>query len=576
MGTAASVTLNTKTIRLLVLALLAALVGAVLTPAANARKPAPGGQPVSVIVRTAPGAGVEAEKLLARLGGAVGRRLAIIHGFTATVPASTLARLQDSPQVASVTPNRPVTLQTFNGDFDPERDYGSLFRAARVLDAEKAWDHGLTGRGVDVALLDSGVAPVKGLDGPGKVVNAVDLSPEGTHPEVAYLDGYGHGTHMAGILAGRDPEVVAGKEKDDKRNFVGVAPDARIVNVKAADTSGATDVSQVLAGIDWVVQHRTAGGLNIRVLNLSFGTDGVQDYRLDPLAYAAEVAWHKGIFVVVSAGNRGYGSPMLNNPATDPYVLAVGASNPNNTDKVDDDTVPSWSSRGTATRGVDLVAPGKSIIGLRVPGSAIDATAPQGRVGERYFRGSGTSQAAAVVSGAAALLLQQRPTLTPDQLKELLVSTARPLKHATQAEEGAGLLAVEPARAAKTPTGATQAWPTAAGTGSLELARGTAHVTDQNGVALTGEQDVFGQAWDGRMWSGRMWSGDSWTADAWLGRMWSGRMWSGDSWTGRMWSGRMWSGDTWSGRTWSGNAWSSVQWGGDQEPLVPLSDLTSP
>jgi serine protease AprX len=211
-----------------------------------------------------------------------------------------------------------------------------------------------------------------------------------------------------------------------------------------------------------------------------------------------------------------------------------------------------------------------------VPGSAIDATAPQGRVGERYFRGSGTSQAAAVVSGAAALLLQQRPNLTPDQLKALLVSTARPLKHATQAEQGAGVLAVEAARAAKTPTAATQAWPTATGTGSLELARGSAHLSDPDGVALTGEQDVFGQAWDGRMWSGRMWSGDSWTADGWLGRMWSGRMWSGDNWTGRMWSGRMWSGDTWAGGVWSGNAWSSAQWGGDQDPLVPLSEVTGP
>jgi subtilisin family serine protease len=575
MPTGASTVLGGKAIRLLVLPVLVALMVAMVPPNVDAASPKAGGQ-VSVIVQTAPRAGGRVERLVERLGGVVGRRIGIIDGFAATVPVSALVRLQGAAGVVSVTPNRPVALQTFNGDFDPERDYGSLFRAARVLDAEKAWDHGLTGRGVDVALLDSGVAPVKGLDGPGKVVNAIDLSAEAAHPEVAYLDGYGHGTHMAGIIAGRDPEVIAGKENEDKRNFVGMAPDARIVNVKAADTSGATDVSQVLAGIDWVVQHRTSDGLNIRVLNLSFGTDGVQDYQVDPLAYAAEVAWRKGIFVVVSAGNRGYGSSKLNNPATDPYVLAVGASNPNNTDKVDDDTVPNWSSRGDATRGVDLVAPGKSIISLRVPGSAIDATAPQGRVGGRYFRGSGTSQAAAVVSGAAALLLQQRPALTPDQLKELLISTARPLKKATATEQGQGLLAVEPARAAKSPTGATQSWPTASGTGSLELARGSAHISDTDGVALTGEQDVFEQAWDGRMWSGRMWSGDSWTAEGWLGRMWSGRMWSGDTWTGRMWSGRMWSGDTWSGRMWTGNAWSSAQWGGDQDPLVPLSEVTSP
>ena len=576
MRAAAPGSLGTRTFRLVALALLTALMLAILPAGSGVGRGGLDARRVSVIVRTTPDAGSRVEALVGRLGGVVGRRIAIIDGFAATVPASSLARLQGAPGVVSVTANQRVSLQTFNGDFDPERDFGSLFRSARVMDAEKAWDHELTGRGVDVALLDSGVAPVKGLDGPGKVVNAVDVSAEAARPNLAYLDGYGHGTHMAGIIAGRDPEVVAGREKDDKRNFVGMAPDARIVNVKAADASGATDVSQVLAGIDWVVQHRTSGGLNIRVLNLSFGTDGVQDYQVDPLTYAVEVAWRRGIFVVVSAGNRGYGSPKLNNPATDPYVLAVGANNPNNTDKVDDDTVPSWSSRGDASRGVDLIAPGKSIISLRVPGSAIDASAPQGRVGERYFRGSGTSQAAAVVSGAAALLLQQRPDLTPDQLKALLISTAKPLKRATGAEQGAGVLALEAARAAKTPMAATQTWPAATGTGSLESARGSAHVTDADGVALTGEQDVFGQTWDGRMWSGRMWSGDSWTAEGWLGRMWSGRMWSGDSWTGRMWSGRMWSGDTWSGRMWTGNAWSSVQWGGDQDPPVPPSEVTSP
>ena len=576
MRAAAPGSLGTRTFRLVALAVLTALTLAILPAGSGVGRGGQDARRVPVIVRTTPDAGSRVEALVGRLGGVVGRRIAIIDGFAATVPASSLARLQGAPGVVSVTANQRVSLQTFNGDFDPERDFGSLFRSARVMDAEKAWDHELTGRGVDVALLDSGVAPVKGLDGPGKVVNAVDVSAEAARSNLAYLDGYGHGTHMAGIIAGRDPEVVAGREKDDKRNFVGMAPDARIVNVKAADASGATDVSQVLAGIDWVVQHRTSGGLNIRVLNLSFGTDGVQDYQVDPLTYAVEVAWRRGIFVVVSAGNRGYGSPKLNNPATDPYVLAVGANNPNNTDKVDDDTVPSWSSRGDASRGVDLIAPGKSIISLRVPGSAIDASAPQGRVGERYFRGSGTSQAAAVVSGAAALLLQQRPGLTPDQLKALLISTAKPLKRATGAEQGAGVLALEAARAAKTPAAATQTWPAATGTGSLESARGSAHVTDADGVALTGEQDVFGQTWDGRMWSGRMWSGDSWTAEGWLGRMWSGRMWSGDSWTGRMWSGRMWSGDTWSGRMWTGNAWSSVQWGGDQDPPVPPSEVTSP
>jgi Subtilase family len=553
-----------KAIRLLALAVLAVLAVALLPPATGPASSAPAERPVSVIVRAEPGALGEAARLVERLGGTVGRRIGIINGFAATVPAGRLPRLRGAAGVASVAPNEAVRLESFNGDFDPEKDYGSSYRTARVIDAEKAWDHKLTGRGVDVAVTDSGVVPVKGLDGAGKLVNAVDISPEAAHAEVAYLDGYGHGTHMASIIAGRDPEVVSRKEKDDKRNLVGVAPDARIVNVKVADGTGATDVSQVLAGIDWVVQHKQANGLNIRVLNLSFGTDGTQDYRLDPLAYAVEVAWHQGVFVVVSAGNRGFGSPKLNNPATSPWVLAVGASDHQGSDNVDNDTVAPFSSRGDASRRVDLVAPGKSVVGLRVPGSLLDSQHPGGRVGERYFRGSGTSQAAAVASGAAALLLQQRPDLTPDQLKALLVETAKRLKQATPEEQGAGILDVDEARHGADEDDdkleeATQTWPRSTGTGSLEAARGSAHVLDDQGQPLTGEQDALGEAWDasnltGRMWSGRMWSGRMWSGDGWSGRMWSGRMWSG----------RMWSGDGWSGRMWSGNVWSSAQWGGDQ------------
>ena len=419
----------------------------------------------------------------------------------------------------------------FNGDFDPERDFGSLFRAARVLDAEKAWDHGLTGRGVDVALLDSGVAPVTGLDAPGKIVNGVDVSTEASHPEVAYLDGYGHGTHMAGIIAGRDPEVIAGKEKDDKRDFLGMAPDARIVNVKAADTSGATDVSQVLAGIDWVVQHRTSNGLNIRVLNLSFGTDGVQDYQVDPLAYAVEVAWRKGIFVVVSAGNRGYGSPKLNNPASDPYVLAVGASNPNNTDKVDDDTVPSWSSRGDTTRGVDLVAPGQ-----------VDHRPAGARLSDRRHRPPGP--------GRAALLPRQRhqPGRRGRLGRGRPATPAAPRPHSRPAQGPAGLH-----RPAAQEGDRDRAGPRHArgrgGPGGQDPDRGGPDLADRHRHRIPRAGPRHRPHHRHRRRRPHRRAGPLRRC---LGRPHVVRA------------------DV------SGNAWSSVQWGGDQDPLVPLSEVTSP
>ena len=244
---------------------------------------------------------------------------------------------------------------------------------------------------------------VDGLSAPGKVVNGPDLSFESQADNLRYLDSNGHGTFMAGIIAGRDNSVTSPSQAGPNQ-FLGMAPDARVVSVKVGDAFGATDTSQVIAAIDWVVKHRNDNGLNIRVLNLSFGTDGTQSYALDPMAYAAETAWRKGIVVVTSAGNDGYGSSALNDPAYDPYLMAVGAVDLNGTTNHSDDTVPAWSSTGDGVRNPDLVAPGVSIVSLRDPASQIDQAYPSAVVGTRFFRGSGTSQAAAMVSGAVALI----------------------------------------------------------------------------------------------------------------------------------------------------------------------------
>jgi subtilisin family serine protease len=541
---------------------------------------------ISVIVRHAEGAGREVQETIRDLGGTIVRRLGIISSFEADLPGSKVGALGQAPSVASVIPNASVRLLDHreggdqgNGrgrpdDYDPKTDVSSMYSITHeITGASDLWEDGFTGDGVGVAMIDSGVAPVPGLLTGGKVVNGVDLSFESQSPYLRHLDTFGHGTHMAGIIAGQDSQM-PWYRKRESTPFQGMAPGAHIINVKVADANGATDVSQVIAAIDWVVQHRNDRGLNIRVLNLSFGTDGVQDYRLDPLAHAAEVAWRKGIVVVVAAGNGGYGSNKLNNPAYDPYVLAVGAADGNGTSTHTDDTIPPFSSCGDALRRPDLVAPGKSVVSLRSFFSSADLLSPSGRVGTRFFRGSGTSQAAAVVSGAAALLIGQRPEVTPDQVKALLASTANELPGATPACQGAGMIDLRKLSTTPTPQ-AVQTHATSTGLGSLDAARGSTRLADGEDV-LEGEFDIFGNPWDAKSWSAKSWSEDSWNGGTWNGKSWSGTSWSGkswsgaswatttwlqDSWSGKSWSEASWSAKSWSGKSWSGKSWSTDQWG---------------
>jgi len=528
--------------------LLAMALTAPLVPAA-----APVQSSLEFIVTAHPGARAALEDAVLRLGGELGRELDIINGFVARFPSTTLNRLRMTPGVRSVTVNGRIDLLDHpKGEL--HEDAGSLEAVRRAVNADHLLKKGITGRGIDVALIDSGVVPVVGLDGEAKIVDGPDLSFESSAENLRYLDTYGHGTHMAGIIAGSG------------EGYEGIAPGARLVSVKVASASGATDVSQVLAAIDWVVEHRHDGGLNIRVLNLSFGTDGTQPYTIDPLSYAAEVAWRRGIVVVAAAGNAGYGSDELNNPAYDPYLLAVGALDDQGTKSKTDDVVPDWSSRGDGVRNPDLVAPGKSIVSLRNPGSEIDLTYPEGRVGDHFFRGSGTSQAAAVVSGAAALLLDKRPELSPDQVKALFTSTASHLRNADPVAQGAGALDVRAAAAARTPE-ATQEHIPSEGTGSLEAARGSAHV-EMDGDALSGEQDIFGEPWDGatwarNSWSGTSWSGGLWNSEVWAGDSWTRNSWSRNSWSGLVWTRNSWSRNSWSDTYWARNSWSGAQWEGD-------------
>jgi len=547
----------------------------------------PGGA-VRVVVMARPGAADRVTVRARQLGARVTRSLGLIDGFAADVPVGSLAALQAVDGVRSVTPDRathPLSLLPELG-YDPD-DTGTPPAIHQITGAQTAWAGGVTGQGIDVAVIDTGVTRVPGLDAPGKVIDGPDLSLDSPVEPVTGLDAYGHGTFMAGLIAGRDAGAVAdgtgcttcrnSSGYSDVTKYVGVAPDARIVDVKVGASDGAADVSQVIAAIDWVTQHAHDPGVNIRVLNLSFGTDSNQQYDKDPLAQAAEQAWRHGIVVVAAAGNDGRGPGKLSDPAYDPYVIAAGADDPLGTLAISDDRVPAFAQHGTQQRPVDVVAPATHVVGLRVPGSFVDTLSSNtGRVGTRFQRGSGTSQAAALVSGAAALLAQKYPAASPDTIKALLDTTAHLLPrkpgndNTAEKYSGNGVMDVAGALASPPVTG-TQTWAAGTGDGKLDKSRAGQYVVD-HGVELRGEQDVFGRPFDAAAmadrqaraaaWTGGAWNGSTWTGGGWSGNKWVSAVWSGADWAGRAWSGATWSGMAWDGNKWVGAGWTGAGWAG--------------
>ena len=441
----------------------------------------------------------------------------------ALVPAS--AQSSSSTSVGVISPS---SIDFLTGD-----DQTNPIELSDVVDdvLERFGDQGSDGTGIDVALIDTGVAPVAGLDGADKVLHGPDLSFESSSPEAAYLDTYGHGTHMAGIIAG------------DRAGHEGIAPGARIVSVKVAGHDGVTTVPQVVAAIDWVVEHRNTDGLNIRVLNLSLGQAGVTDHVGDQLSAAVERAWDAGIFVVVAAGNRGTTEGHLDSPAIDPYVLAVGGADDTTGLNEEYQPVTPWSSRGDGMRNPDLVAPGRSIASYRVPGSTADLANPSARYGNDLFLGSGTSQAAAVTSGVAARMLHHFPNMDLNELKETLLQEAETSLNYGQSAIGNGVIDAEDAWELAVFGAVTPSHPRAAG-------------------RRTGLMAPTGATWSGGTWSGSTWSGSTWSGATWSGGTWSGSTWSGTTWSGATWSGATWSGSTWSGATWSGATWSGATWSG--------------
>jgi serine protease AprX len=347
--------------------------------------------------------------------GRVTDRLPSINGFAIKLPARDARALRRSKLVLNLTLNTRVRSTGVDG--------GSLATTyPKTVGADKLWAAGITGKGVGVAVVDSGIngdmPDFRNADGSSRITANVIANPDATRPG----DDVGHGTHVAGIIAGNSFNRSAG---DPARGaYVGIAPEANLVAVKTADDEGDSTVLDVITALQFVVDHKD--DLNIRVVNLSVSSDTPGSYRDDPLDAAVEFAWHAGIVVVAAAGNRGDATDAVQYaPGNDPYVISVGATDEAGTLDPSDDVTAAFSSRGVTQDGAakpDLLAPGARIVAPLAMGSAFQALCPQCVVGSDYLRIGGTSMSAPVVAGAAALLLQARPDLNPDEVKELLTS----------------------------------------------------------------------------------------------------------------------------------------------------------
>jgi serine protease AprX len=543
--------------RALAVAALAALVlatGLGAVPRGTPARPAMA-DPVRVIVQKTTAADPAPELAVRRLGGQVTRALPIVAGFAATVPAAAVGELARLAGIRAVTPDDKVRVQGAASASTVTSVY------PKVIKADAAWKRGITGRGVTVAVLDTGVA--SGLpDLAGRLVQVRNDLTGRTEPcknlsgELDCNDRYGHGTFIAGLVAGNGASS-GGKWK-------GVAPEASVLSVKAAGADGAADVSNILAAIQWVVSFKDK--YNIRVLNLSLGTDSRQDWKVDPLNYAVERAWSAGMTVVVAASNEGPDAGTITKPADDPWVVTVGATDDRGTAAVGDDQLPDFSGRGPTAHGLakpDVAAPGAHVISLRAPGSTIDTQFPY-YVDGSYRRGSGTSMATGVVSGAVALMLQAYPGFTPDRVKHALVATARDAASTDPMAVGSGVVDVN-AAAFSAPAGlANQGLARSNGQGSLALSRGSVQVQTDDllgtvlgptlGVTLTAQLLL----WNPGGYTNAPWVPSNWYLSTWEIYRWNRVQWYGNDWPGRKWRGSSWYGQESEesyGSSLAGSAW---------------------
>jgi serine protease AprX len=456
----------------------------------------------------------------------------VVDGVAITIRGRHLLELARKAGVESITPDAGILARDLATPLNPVEAWPYAIGAPKLTSVFTP-----SARRVPaIAIIDSGVDPDRKNDFGGRIADSVNFSTLGSENR---KDDHGHGTMVAAIAAGSSSV------------YPGVAPGAPIVSLRVLDGNGRGITSDVLKALDWV--HKNRSSKNIRVVNLSLSSPYASWGLRDPLNAAVRNLWLSGTVVVTSAGNAGPGR-MLNAPASDPFVITVGAVDVQATPETDDDTCAPWSSYGYTAEGFakpELGAPGRYMV-VPAVGTSTLASLFASRLGAPgYMWMSGTSFAAPVVAGAAAQLLALKPTLTPDQVKGALMLSARQLPAVASLCAGVGELDLAAAAEIVAPPNPNE--------NLYEFVRsgGTRQVFDVGRWEATVQADAN---WTSANWTSANWTSANWTSSNWTSSQWSAANWTSSNWTSANWTLANWTASNWTSSNWTNSNWTTSNW----------------
>jgi serine protease AprX len=456
-----------------------------------------------------------------------------IDGIAVKLTGAQVLALAGDTHVTAVTPDARVRLSAASGSIDSKDKWPYVTGVDKYNGAPAA----------TIAIVDSGIDATR-PEFAGRILADVNLS---TLPGNSPGDGRGHGTFVAGIAAGK----LAGRD--------GAAPNAKLVSIDVMDDQGMARTSDVIGAADWILANKAKYA--IKVANFSLHSSVANSFMYDPLDKAVEKLWFNGVVVVTAAGNYGYpdrpsGVPFA--PGNDPFVITVGASDTGKSVSTNDDTAAPWSAYGYTLDGFakpDVSAPGRYMVGPVPVTSTLYSERPDHIVDTGYMELSGTSFAAPVVSGIAALILGSNPTLSPDQVKGALLLGAKPLPKAADMSEGAGEVNAGKSIQLKNPPPANKA-----------LNRFV--VSDP----VTGSPVFDAASWASAAKADASWASASWSDASWSSASWASASWASASWAAASWASASWDSSASAQASWAALSLATASWADNAEAEAPNPD----